>query len=400
MKGRHVLIDGDGKIVGGAVPKSAQGKHITNWWKQEKQTEEPGLSRYLREQEREHTLEPTSWTTHRGGGEFDTHQSHVITVGHGHQTHTVRNTTYRGTHEETRPGHLAVNAAPDGRWTFDSAFQDKDVLKRHGATWNAQGRYWETDKPEVLHRILADDREFPHVTISGKAVHRYDHGPSRPQPTPEPVRSNLPDLQGSPKQVAWAEKIRDQKLRAIHEEWAEWPKSDPAKRAKIEEVMAKVEQENTARWWIDHREEDLFGWVIRTAKRVAKGYLTTAYGEGRAPTKTPDAGKRLHQTAAIDATTSEESLPTIRLNGFTPNVIWALLRRAGYRLRITEGRAMLPGQTTVAVNRDGVTTLQGPKAAAYAAWFNTHLRDMVDWAGQIDGKQEVSSIRSHGGHFD
>lgn len=130
-----------------------------------------------------------------------------------------------------------------------------------------------------------------------------------------------------------------------------------------------------------------------------KGYFTTGYGEGRAPAKTPDAGKRQHQTAAINASTSEESLPTIRINGFTPNVIWALLRRAGYTLRITEGRAMLPGQTTIRVTSDGATTLQGPKASAYAAWFNRHLRDMVDWAGQIDGKQEVSSIRSHGGHL-
>lgn len=132
---------------------------------------------------------------------------------------------------------------------------------------------------------------------------------------------------------------------------------------------------------------------------VAKGYLTTAYGEGRAPTKTPDAGKRQHQTAAIDAATSEESLPTIRLNGFTPNTVWTLLRQAGYRLRITEGQAMLPGHTTVAVTPSGAVTITGAKAATYAQWLNGHLHDMVDWAGQIDGKQEVSSIRSHGGHF-
>lgn len=31
--GRHVKIDEHGNIVGGAVPKSAQGKSITNWWK-------------------------------------------------------------------------------------------------------------------------------------------------------------------------------------------------------------------------------------------------------------------------------------------------------------------------------------------------------------------------------
>ncbi|NMP20756.1 hypothetical protein [Sulfobacillus harzensis] len=132
---------------------------------------------------------------------------------------------------------------------------------------------------------------------------------------------------------------------------------------------------------------------------IRKGYLTTAYGEGRAPKKTPDAGKARHQLASISGDTTEESLPTIRLNGFTPNVAWALLRRAGYILRITEGQAMLPGQTTIRVSSEGVITLQGPKAATYAEWFNAQLKNMVDWAGQIDGKQEVSSIRSHGGHF-
>jgi hypothetical protein len=131
---------------------------------------------------------------------------------------------------------------------------------------------------------------------------------------------------------------------------------------------------------------------------LTKGFLTTAYGEGRAPAKTPDAGKRWHQTARIDATTTEESVPTVRLNGFTPNVAWALLRRAGYRLAITDGRAMLPGQTTITV-RENVITLQGRKAAAYAQWFQRQLRDMVDWAGQVDGKQDVSSIRSHGGQL-
>jgi hypothetical protein len=197
-----------------------------------------------------------------------------------------------------------------------------------------------------------------------------------------------------------------------------------AMQAAVRTWWDKIQQEESARWWIDHRDEnfalesrrvareaaqglhkstdrDTRGAFIRNrlAFPIRKGYLTTGYGEGRAPSKTPDAGKRRHQTASIDAATSEESLPTIRLNGFTPNVAWALLRRAGYVLRITDGQAMLPGQTTIRVSSDGVITLVGAKAARYAAWFNHQLKDMVDWAGQIDGKQEVSSIRSHGGQL-
>jgi hypothetical protein len=34
--GRHIKIDDDGNIVGGAVPKSAQGKNIKSWWKKDK----------------------------------------------------------------------------------------------------------------------------------------------------------------------------------------------------------------------------------------------------------------------------------------------------------------------------------------------------------------------------
>jgi hypothetical protein len=33
-KGRHIKIDEEGKIVGGAVPKEAQGKPVTGWWKE------------------------------------------------------------------------------------------------------------------------------------------------------------------------------------------------------------------------------------------------------------------------------------------------------------------------------------------------------------------------------
>ena len=132
---------------------------------------------------------------------------------------------------------------------------------------------------------------------------------------------------------------------------------------------------------------------------MTKGYFTDNYGEGHAPKKTPDAGKSRHQQASINGDTTEESLPTVRLNGFTPNSVWTLLRQAGYTLRIEGGRAMLPGQTTVRVTPNGAVTITGPKAAAYARWLEGRLDGMVEWAGQIDGKQEVTSIRGHGGHF-
>ncbi len=69
VKGRHVLIDGDGRIIGGALPKSAHGKHITSWWKGQK-TPEPKLHEHLRGH----------------GVAFTHHESGTLTTGHGYQT--------------------------------------------------------------------------------------------------------------------------------------------------------------------------------------------------------------------------------------------------------------------------------------------------------------------------
>lgn len=413
MTGRHVLIDGDGRIIGGSVPRSAHGQHITNWWKTDQGHAEPALSRHLREHGREHTLTPRTFLL---PNQYSTPRaSHEIRMGHGHQTQEVRNlTTRRGTHEETLPGHLAVRARSGDRYWLDSAFADKDALKEAGARWDGDNRSWYAPNRAVLHRILADAAHFPHVTIDARAVDAYET-PEAPETrrTPGP---DLPALSGTPKQVAWAEEIREKILQRDGAEIERLmqapgrPDLTPAQREQVaaihEAVRAwwdAIQQQPTARWWIDHRDA---AWMIEAsqvareaAHSVRKGYFTTGYGEGRAPAKTPDAGKRRHPTARIDAATHEESLPTIRLHGFTPNVAWALLRRAGYRLRITEGQAMLPGQTTIRVSADGAITLVGAQAARYAAWFNRQLRDMVDWAGQIDGKQDVSSIRAHGGHF-
>ena len=138
---------------------------------------------------------------------------------------------------------------------------------------------------------------------------------------------------------------------------------------------------------------------LALAFTIRKGFRTTGYGEGRAPSKTPDAGKTRHQLAAIDGDTTEESLPTVTMYGFTPNTVWALLHARGYHPRVRDGVARLPHQTRVSVDDAGRVTFQGPRAAQYAAWLRGQLDDMVDWAGQVDGKQTVSAVQSHGGHF-
>ncbi len=187
MPGRHVLIDGDGRIVGGAVPKSAQGKSISNWWKTDQGHDEPALSQHLREQGRTHTLTPMQTFVLDENSHPVPHTSHQITMGEGHQTQEVRNRTTRGTHPETAPGHLRVQGGANGKYFLHSAYADKDDLKQAGARWDADARLWYAPNKDVLHKILADDKNFPHVTIDQNAVHAYGtgettRGPAVPAP--------------------------------------------------------------------------------------------------------------------------------------------------------------------------------------------------------------------------
>lgn len=277
VKGHHVLIDGDGRIVGGSIPKSAQGKHITNWWKTDQKQDEPGLSRHLREQGRAHTLTPRHTFVLDANRHPVARDSHEITLGEGHQTEEVRNRTRRGTHPETMPGHLRVRGAAQGRYWLDSAFADKDFLKQAGARWDGDARSWYAPNKDVLHQILADDRHFPHVTIDHNAVYAYDTGETAASAPRSPAQTldsreaqALPPLEGTPKQVAWADELRAKHLKMIRE--AAHDILDRRERAGLsaeqsaaarevlqlaQQWLDRAEQETSAKWWIDHRNKSV-----------------------------------------------------------------------------------------------------------------------------------------------
>ena len=155
VKGRHVLIDGDGRIVGGAVPKTAQGKHITSWWKEQAQSE-PKLHEHL-----------------RGHGVAFTHHP----AGHLQTGHGFREGKNKWGKPEAEYGHVKVLAsanAPDGYMGLDSAFADKDRIKALGAKFGPQiglqtkAWYLPIDKlPKLL-------KEMPHAEVTAKAVSRYE----------------------------------------------------------------------------------------------------------------------------------------------------------------------------------------------------------------------------------
>jgi hypothetical protein len=60
-------------------------------------------------------------------------------------------------------------------------------------------------------------------------------------------RGHTDMLQGSPKQVSWAKRIRQERL-------ISWKQSDPLL---FQEVESKLTNELSASWWICHREREL-----------------------------------------------------------------------------------------------------------------------------------------------
>lgn len=59
----------------------------------------------------------------------------------------------------------------------------------------------------------------------------------------------LPELQGSPKQIVWALRIRIDKLNR-------WMKADPEI---FKEIESHLKKETKASWWIAHKDDELDG---------------------------------------------------------------------------------------------------------------------------------------------
>ena len=153
---RRILIDSSGRIIGGSLPKEAQGKHITSWWKKE-QKPEPKLHQHLRGM-------GVAFTHHAEHGHLET--------GHGMQT-----TRNKWGYEEASPGHVGIQTSKhtDKYFALNSAFSDKDRLKAMGARF---GPTLGTQYPkqwylpvEKLPNLLKD---FRHSNVSKNALDQYE----------------------------------------------------------------------------------------------------------------------------------------------------------------------------------------------------------------------------------
>ncbi len=173
--GRHVKIDSNGNIIGGSLPRSAQGKHITGWWKKE-QKPEPRLHQHLRGQS-------TAFTHFPDTGSLET--------GHG-----LKRGTDKWGRPEPTPGNVGVHVSgkPEavGKYLpLESAFADKDRLKALGAKWGPQ-LAWDFPKQWYLPvgKLPSLLKEMPHSTVSKEAVQAYEDWATKNEPA-SPVHAAL-----------------------------------------------------------------------------------------------------------------------------------------------------------------------------------------------------------------
>lgn len=109
--------------------------------------------------------------------------------------------------------------------------------------------------------------------------------------------AGLPELTGSPKQIAWANGIRNRILaEAAHciETHPDWPNTD--------KWLTELKKETAARWWIDHREakaSTLYGdWALQKEAQILKctvGFVDLETGE-----ETPASSSPVPTTAILN----------------------------------------------------------------------------------------------------
>ncbi|MEW6016474.1 MAG: hypothetical protein AB1760_00205 [Pseudomonadota bacterium] len=79
----------------------------------------------------------------------------------------------------------------------------------------------------------------------------------------------LPDLVGSPKQVAWALRIRQQILRDADDLRADIMRQVPNADKRItrfDSLLATIRAQSSAAWWIDHRDNTAYELLNQQAK--------------------------------------------------------------------------------------------------------------------------------------
>lgn len=136
------------------------------------------------------------------------------------------------------------------------------TCKRCGKTFERETRWWNSQKAREWEKWAAEN-----ITLCPECKHDdYVAGAAKLAQAASAI--GLPELEGSDKQVTWAEYIRAELL-ADAEQYLKdsWDKTrvldNTAIKARNEEVLhvlgqilVQIRQEPRAAWWINHREGD------------------------------------------------------------------------------------------------------------------------------------------------
>lgn len=293
--GRHVKIDEQGNIVGGALPKSAQGKSVRSWWKSSPSWSPSGKSGAEKPGGEKHSSSAASSTASTaksaasGPSVFGKEKPLTISTYYrgakgwsgGYWGDEILEASSTGT-----PGEIKLDYPTDKDWKEKTSKTNRtnyvDITIKAG---------FKNGDPYNL--------DFDHIDrISGrtyglsKLLHEKGfkwNGETWTKGKPESAgsapsgSSSLPQLRGSEKQIAWAESIRTKKLPVL-KKYADTAQSNLKKlstateeklqplfdkygkervmsdlNAKVEEQHKAISRyqgalkEDRASWWIDNR---------------------------------------------------------------------------------------------------------------------------------------------------
>jgi len=132
---------------------------------------------------------------------------------------------------------------------------DADLVKRikaiPGAEWLVEQKRWKFPPEQYAKvRALAEEVAAKHeVAEQQKGERETAESPIKSDTLDANDPAVLPTLQGSEKQVAWAESIRADLLADL----SELGRAAPGREAIVETLKATIREERRASWWIDHQ---------------------------------------------------------------------------------------------------------------------------------------------------
>lgn len=235
---RHIKIDEHGNIIGGAVPRTARGKPINSWWKKTENTSNAPKQEAQEQGTNVEKAEEKSSAKESNANPIG--EEKPLTISTYYRPARGGSASYWGEEileavPDKEPGGIKLEYPTNKDW--------KDKTSKWSRT-----NYVDVTIKAGFHAGIPYNLDFDNITrVSGKTASLapffrekgfHWNGESWAKGDAEKpksdISSSLPALSGSEKQIAWAERIRNDKLN-------EWKKKSDKAQKDYESIKATPE---------------------------------------------------------------------------------------------------------------------------------------------------------------